>query len=372
MYHFGLAAAAMAALAYAAYARSDRLARLRPALVGGVALGLLALTRVVSPVYVAAVVAPIAVDALWGADRGRLRNAAAAGAAGLAVAAPWWIACGGRAWNYLVSAGYESGTFTYEASRLSIARARLGWTADESGWLLAVVVTALLVYAVVRAVRRVPEWRLIACLAGTCVLGMAMLATSSNSGTAFALPFVVLGACAGVAGLPGLRGHVRTVVTAVVVAAVAIPALALVRIVPEVKVASQPLWQSGIPAWEQAQIAQACDTCDEPDTDALNDDVREVIGSEPTLVVRIDALVNPPGLAYGGTARAHWPKAPGTIGDRELIDNRFVVAGVTLAPYVPPPDQALLERTLRDARFRPVMERRLSPVNTVVVWGRAG
>ncbi len=64
MYHFGLAAAACATLAAAAYARSERLAHLRPALLLGLAVGLLALTRVVAPVYVAALCVPLVVDVL--------------------------------------------------------------------------------------------------------------------------------------------------------------------------------------------------------------------------------------------------------------------------------------------------------------------
>src|SRR5215207_8423157 len=187
-----------AALAFAAYARSDRLARRAPALVLGLALGALALTRVMAPVYVLAVAAPIAVDVLFGLDRARLANAALALLAAAVVAAPWWAVSGETAWDYLVSAGYGESVFTHEASRLEIARERFDWTADESGWLLTGLLALLLAYSVRSVWRRVEGWRLLACLLGACAVGMAALATSSNAGTAFALPFVVLGACAAV------------------------------------------------------------------------------------------------------------------------------------------------------------------------------
>ena len=370
MYHFGLAAAATAVLAYAAYARSDRLARLRPALLVGLALGLLALTRVVSPVYVAAVAAPLAVDVLWGIDRTRLRNGVLTILVGVVVAAPWWAASGGIAWDYLVSAGYGESVFTVQASRAEVARERLDWTMDESGWVLSLLIAALLVHAAVRAWRRVEGWRVLACLLATCVAGMALLATSSNAGTAFALPFVVLAACAGIPGLYDLRrGALRTAVLVGCALVVAISALALVRVVPDVSLAGQPLWREGIPAWEQARTALACESCELPDSDALNRDVAGVIGDRPTLIVRADALLNPNGLRYLGRAQLAAPAVAGTVSETDLAVNRFVVAGTTPAPYLPPVDPARLEPMLRRAGFRPVMERRLGSVNTVEVWG---
>ena len=371
MYHFGLAAAAAAALAFAAYARSDRLARWRPAVVLGLGLGILALTRVVSPVYLAAVMAPIAVDVLWRIDRIRLRNAGLALSVGIVVGGPWWFYTGDLAWDYLVSAGYEESVFTVAASRPEIARERLDWTMDESGWLVSVVLAGLLVHSAVRVWRRLEAWRVTACLLGACAIGMGLLATSSNKGTAFALPFVVLGACAGLGGMRDLRPPVRKAAIAACAVAVAIPALALVRVVPGVTVADQPLWHEGIPAWEQGETALRCDGCDLPDTDALNRDVARVIGRDPTLMMRIDAVLNPNGLRYR-RARIFPPATPGVVTRRELAGRRFVIAGDTPAPYAAPPlDRARFEATLRDAGYRPVLQRRLAPANTVEVWGAA-
>jgi hypothetical protein len=368
MYHFGVAAAACTVLAFAAYARSDRLARRAPALLLGVALGLLALTRVMSPVYVFAVAVPIAVDVLAGFDRRRLVNAGLAVLVAAVIAAPWWAVNGETAWDYLTSAGYDETVFTRDASRLEIARDRLDWTADESGWLLAVVLIALLGYAAWSIGRRVEGGRLLPVMLGTCVLGMAVLVTSSNLGTAFALPFVALGACAAASTLRHLRGPPRVAALAACAAAVTIPALAVVEIVPEASLAGQPLWQHGIPAWEQARTALDCDDCDAPDTDDLNREVARVIGDDPALIVRVDAVLNPNGLRHLGASGLSAPANAGTLGASELAGTRFVIAGETPAPYLFPVDPDQATATLRDAGFRPLLRRRLSPSNAVVVW----
>jgi len=370
MYHFGVAAAACTVLAFAAYARSDRLAGRGPALMLGLALGALALTRVMAPVYVVAVAVPIAVDVLSGLDRARLANAGLAVLVAALVAAPWWVVSGGTAWDYLVSAGYGESIFTHQASRLEIARERLDWTADESGWLLSLLLVSLLAYAAWTLRSRLEGWRLLACMLAACVIGMALLATSSNAGTAFALPFVVLGACAAAATVRHVRKPARTAVVALCAAAVAIPALALVEVVPDASLAGQPLWREGIPAWEQARTALACADCDPPDSDALNRRVLGVIGDSPTLIVRDDALLNPNGLRHLGPAQISAPATPGSVSRRDLTLNRFVIAGLTPAPFLPPVDSVELARTLRRSGFQPQLRQRLAPFNSIVVWGR--
>jgi hypothetical protein len=201
---------------------------------------------------------------------------------------------------------------------------------------------------------------------------MAVLATSSNAGTAFALPFVVLGACAAVAVLRNLAPPLQRVALAGSAAIVAVPLLALVGIVPDASVAGQPLWHRGIPAWEQGRTALVCEACGLPDSDALNRDVLRVIGDRPTLMVRADALLNPNGLRYVGPAQISAPAVPGTVSESDLARARFVIAGATLAPYIPPVDGTQLTEALRAARFRPVLRRDLAAFNTIVVWSRSG
>lgn len=372
MVHFGVAAAACAALALAAYARSDRLARTRPALVFGLALGLLAVSRVMAPVYVVAVVVPVAVDVLAGVDRARLRGAALAAVAGAVVAAPWWLASGGIAWDYLTSAGYGESFATREASRPEIARERLDWTADESGWLLSVVLVLLLVQAAVCLRRRTEGWRVLACVLGACVVGMAFLATSSNAGTAFALPFVVLGACAALAGAARLRAPLWSGALAACVAAVVLPALAMLGVLPAASVAGQPLWNERIPSFAQARAALGCSSCEAPDTDDLHRDVARIVGGAPTLVARADAVLNPEGLRHFGAVRIAAPATAGTVTARDLAGVRSVISGATWAPYIAPPaDRVAFADLLLRSGFRQVFARRLSREgNSVVVWER--
>ena len=371
MYHFGVTAAACSALALAAYARSERLTRRWPAVLAGVALGLLALTRVVAPVYVFAVALPIAVDVLAGIRREQAVNAGLAVLAAVVVALPWWAVAGGRAWDYLVDAGYGETVFTREASRAEIARERLDWTMDETGWLLALVLVALVAYAAVCVWRRVEGWRLLACLLAAIALGMAALATSSNAGTAFALPLVVLAACAGVASLRHARPKVRSAAVVVWTLALVIGVLGVLRVVPEASVADQPLWREGIPGWEQARTALACERCDVPDSDRLNREVLRRIGREPTLILRADALLNPNGLRDVGNAMLSAATQPGTVTARDLAASRHVITGATPAPYLPPPNPLEARAALMLAGFERVLERRISSRNTVEVWSRA-
>jgi hypothetical protein len=371
MYHFGLAAAACAVAAYAAYARSQGLRRTGPAVLTGLALGALALTRVVAPVYVLAVAAPIAVDALTRRPGPDPRAAGAAVLAAVVVAAPWWLAAGGIAWDYLVSAGYEEGTFTTGGSRLEVARERVDHTADETGWLLFAVLVAGLAWAAVRAARtrHTDGGRLLGCLVATCLVGMAALATSSNVGTGFALPFVVLAACLAVVAVAALPRGAGAVAAVLCLAVLAVPLLAMLRVVGETAVAGQPLWREGRPGWAQARAALQCPPCPVPDSDALNREVARA-AQGPILIVRADALLNPNGLRHVAGSDVSAPAAPGMIVPGDLVGRAAVVTGTTPAPYLAPHDPAGIAATLRAEGLRPVLRRRLSPANTVEVWAR--
>jgi hypothetical protein len=374
MYHFAVAAAACTALAAAAYVRSDRLARRGPSLVVGLAVGLLSLTRVVAPVYVAALCVPLFVDVVVGkADRARrMRNAGWAALLGAVVAAPWWLATGRAAVDYLVSAGYGNTVFTHHGSRLSILADRLRWTATETGWLLAILLVALLLWTLVCVVRRVEGWRPLAWLLATSTLGVVLLGSSSNSGTAFALPFVVLSACAASAGALHMGNPGRKAVIGGSAAALVAPVLALVGLVPEVSVNDRPLWQERIPAIQQAWDALGCH-CRLPNTDALSRDVLDVIGRQPTLIGRDDAVLNAEGLRYHAVeqdslASLAAPPDGRTVTPRLLSSVRYVLGGTTFGSYHPGINPIGLFVGLRAAHFHPVYTKRLSRGNTIVVW----
>jgi hypothetical protein len=95
-----------------------------------------------------------------------------------------------------------------------------------------------------------------------------------------------------------------------------------------------------------------------------------VIRDRPTLIVRDDALLNPNGLRDLGQAQISAPATPGRVSESDLGAARFVIAGQTPAPYLPPVDTAQLHRALQAGGFRPVMQRRFGRYNAIVVWGR--
>ncbi|MEY2591839.1 MAG: hypothetical protein QOJ67_3823 [Acidimicrobiaceae bacterium] len=362
MLHFALAASACCVGALAAYLASDRLRLLRPTLLFGLVLGLLGISRVIAPVYVAALLAPVAVDLL--SDRQdvslRLKRLAFAGGAALIVAGPWWLLNGRSAIQYLRGLGYDSSSgFAEKQSPLELLQGRLTHTADETGWLLAAAILVLVVVATFQALR--VRNRPVLLSIAVAVLGILALATSSNSGTAFALPFVAVAAC--VAASVVTRGPRPMLIVAVVlVATLVLPSSSLGG-------RRHPLWLSGTPAEMQAQGALGCDCV--VDTDVLNREVLDhVVGR--TLVVRDDAVVN---LNVMGFLREDVvlltpPYGARSVSSALLASVETVVTGSTAAPYHSAIDFKNLDPELRSAGFTLLWERRLSPANDVVVWHR--
>jgi hypothetical protein len=375
MYHFAVAATGCAALAAAAYARSDGLLRRRPALLLGLALGVLALSRVVAPAYVLALCLPLAVDSFSRVgDRAvRARNGALVVLVAAAVSAPWWLIAGERATDYLTSRGYGETAGGAGNSWLDVLVHRLTWTATESGWLLAIVVALLLAWAVVCVFRRAPGWRLVVWLLASSVLGFVILGTSRNPGTAFALPFVVLLCCVAVWGIHQLRSPLRPVVVATCAASLLLPALALLDLVDRAKVDGRDLWQVGTPGLTQARAALGCSDCAPPDSDALSDRVLDVIGTRRVLLVRDDAVLNAFSLRAAAARRgsvttlltAAGPRSP-TRAELSRVDQ--VLGGGTLGPYHGGLNALAVAVRVQRAGFTPVFSRRLSGLNNVVVW----
>jgi hypothetical protein len=377
MYHYALATTACTAFAAAAYARSDRLARLRPALLLGLAVGLLAVTRVMAPVYVVALAVPIVVDVLAGgpARLRRLGRGGAAAAVAVLVAAPWWSATRDTAFDYLRDNGYQDSPFTRDASLLERVGDRLDWTAEETGWLLALLLVVLAGGALVWVLRRRGPWRLMAWLLGVSVVGMAFLSTSTNLGTAFALPFVVLLACAGAAAVARLRPRMRTVAVAASFIVLGVSLLGLFGVVPDAEVDDRALWNEALPGVQQARQVMTCDDCSPPDSEWLAGEVLDTIGDRPALITREDALLNASGLRWvasdrESTANLSAPAGFGTVPDAQLAGVDHVVTGLTLGRYQVGVDQSRLDARMRAAGFRPVYERRLASLNSVVIWGR--
>lgn len=153
-------ASALLAVAMAALVRSNGLRARGLALVFGAAVGLTALTKTMTAVFM---IAPVA-DVLWRRRRagelgGALKNLALAALVALAVAGPWWVPHLPAALGYLYHYGLGSGAMPYATG----GRTVLGWrNVTYYGWVLvnnaisfpsAAILAALLAHRVVRRFR---------------------------------------------------------------------------------------------------------------------------------------------------------------------------------------------------------------------------
>ncbi|MFN2537571.1 MAG: glycosyltransferase 87 family protein [Mycobacteriales bacterium] len=377
MLSFAVAASLCTVATLAVYLSTQRLRLRWQSALLGLLFGLLSLSRVVALVYAAAIGLPMAVDLLL--DRGdwrrRVQNLGITIAVAFAVAAPWWLTAGPKAMDYLLDAGYSSGSvFTSDTSPLRTELNRLTHTADETGWLLAWLLVAVwiagLASSVVSFRRERTEAARATILVATAVpIGMVLLGTSSNAGTAFALPFEVLAVVIAVAGLRSLIGRA---VLALAGVAVAVAATAVFTSDAPSAWHGHELWLAGIPARAQQQAALGC-RCALPDVAELNRDVYDLIGTAPTLILRDDAMVNPESLrwlAQLDRKDLQLAAPPGaTVDAGQLAATEYVLAGSTPAPYLGV-NLAAAEQALPGAGFHKVFTRRLSAASTVEVWSR--
>ena len=393
MLNFSIAATLCTVGAVALYAASGRLRSAALSAGLGVALGLLVLSRVVALVYVAAILVAVAIDLLLDdADRTqRSANATRTAVIAVALAAPWWLTAGPQAMRYLLDAGYSSGSvFTVDASPIDTLVGRLTRTADETGWLLSGFLVLYFLLGVAGALRALlraratksgdEAARMAILSAAIVLLGLLFLGTSSNAGTAFALPFVVLMAVVGTAGSAMLvRGGtlpVRLAFWTVTSACLVLSVVAVFLPNRPSEVDGRQLWLSGTPARAQYEQALGC-PCRLPDATELNERIYQRIGHRRMLVLRDDAIVNPESLRFlgqtrGGPVDLIAPAGGDTALDPALLETvDFALAGQTAAPYHAV-DLAGAEATLEANGFRRVITDRLSPANVVVLWAAPG
>ena len=386
MFNFGVVASVCLIFCCLAYARSKRLRRRRVCLLLGLALGFLSLSRVVAVVYLAALIVPFVADAAIDRfnRRARIVNGLLALMVAAIVAAPWWLTAGPQAVHYLVDAGYSSNSvFVGHAGLFQRQLDRLSHTADETGWLLALAVLVLFVSGAALAVWRLRRShsdeaaRHVVVMAVVVVLGMLFLGTSTNSGTAFALPFFVLGSAVGVAGWGSGLQH-RAVAVRLAAATVVVLLIGFTTV--QVVIRQSPptwgrhqVWLSGTPARAQFEQALGCtSSCSLPNASDVNARIVTLIGSAPTLILRGDAVVNPESLRYRGlvtgvavdlTAQA----APGTLVPASLSGVDFAIAGSTPAPYLAS-DLGSADSVLRVRGWCDALKFRLSTSNLVEIW----
>ncbi len=190
------------------------------------------------------------------------------------------------------------------------------------------------------------------------------LGTSSNAGTAFALPAVVLLAVVAAAGAASLPwAHLRR-------GLLVLPVVALVALLlpsAPATAGGHPLWISGTPAREQVDQALGC-RCRADRADDLNAAITAAVGTQRLLILRGDAVVNPESLRFfaGEQGRALDIVGPAADPLADLTGIDWVLAGGTAAPYfgvdLPAADARL--STLGTA----VLDVRLSAANTVVLY----
>jgi len=219
IFHFSVPAAAFLVSALWALVKSEGLTRWRWALVCGLLLGLMVLSRSMTIGYLPGFAAAAALPILFGDERKRrLLNLALLAGSGVALAALWYLPNAESVGSYLLNFGYgaESEAYGSDHSPLSIAywTREVGAVFDELyfplGAALALCAVAALVAALVRRRHGQPTreqlkaWLLgDTALAAVIVLeGYVALTSSKNQGTAFALPWLpvlVVLVCAAVA-----------------------------------------------------------------------------------------------------------------------------------------------------------------------------
>lgn len=207
MFHFSVPAAALLTAALWALLRSEGLRRTGWVAAGGVLLGLTLISRTMTVAYMPAVavglVVPLVADP---GERGlRARNLLGAGVVAALVAALWWVPNLSTVTGYLTGAGYGE-----SATRFGTGHGvgSLAWWTKEATLVtdyLGLPLAAALVLCLAAGaaggaiglrggVRSLPwrralggEWVLPACLVAG---GYLALTSTSNRGTAFALPWI--------------------------------------------------------------------------------------------------------------------------------------------------------------------------------------
>lgn len=408
MLHFGVLAALGTVAALAAYLASDRLASRRLALVFGAALGLLLLSRVTAVVYVAAIAVPVGIHLLAGRPPQlgrRMANLGLAAAVCLVIAGPWWLVNGGSTLAYLVGYGLDDhSAWTSEATPVEKVVLRVARTIEETGLIAFALLSAMSLALLAQRWRRRrggaedgERWASAAVVVAAGLLGLAFLSTSSNLGTAFALPCVALLGVASAAWLAEPRprsagadagadadagssasnpARRRPLALAGGLALALASLVVLLPIGAPPRLGSLPLVVTGPPSAEQSYRALGCRCA--ADQERISREVAEASAGVPVAVMRADAVLNGSSLDAAADEagidlrQLSWSPVD-LVGDRELLGAfDVVVSGETLASYRPAIDAAAIAGILREEGFELVYEHRFSPSNSVEVWRRAG
>jgi hypothetical protein len=372
MLNFAVATSAATVWALAAYVQSDGFRRSRWSLATGAAVGVLCLSRSLAPVYVAPLVAVIAIDLFRRIRRSapaRLLHAAVAALISIAIAAPWWVTSGPTALRYLRAAGYESSTGynTGAPTPLAALNNRTRWTLQDMGYLDRVAVTLLvLAAAYVLARRWIRPGRDAQLVLGWSVLTFGILASSTNAGTGFGLPVLIVATViCGVA--------VSRVKALRLPAAVLAGALSLAGVIGEtaggpIPVLSEPIYRDMV-----AQTGAPRHT----NLDETNREVAALVSHASVELVRQDDVLNANGLGWigrnDGIVLVPPVGEPTTSGFLSALNRAdYVVTGRSNRLYDRFADELMIEQVLSRMGFREVADLSLGPTNSIRVWVRPG
>ena len=369
MFHFALLTTVLTAGCLSSYLASDRFRSTKVSMVFGLLLALLSLSRTVSLVYLAALAVPIMADQFFLREniKKRLLNIFLTFIVAITVAGPWWLVCGRDTINYLTDAGYaQSSGFIKKSSALDIIYNRMYITLGDIGLILGIFM--LLVFAGLKRKMLQGKYRELAITTGVVLTGMLCLASSSNAGTAFALPLISLFALISMNVLRQMQ-----VVKRIGVGLLIFTFIFLMFGVGSPMLNGIPLWVSSLPSEEAHRAALGGSYKASPEMLSL--DVLALINNTQTLVLRDDDILNINTLQYfaqkpGATNLVTPSYARNYLDPQDLVGSQFVVSGrspVTLH------DTINLESTdavLRRAGFHIIFARTLSPVNRLDLWYR--
>jgi hypothetical protein len=366
MLNFALAVTAALIWSFTAYLRSERLTDMRWSLAFGISVAALLLARSVSPIYVVPLATVILFDLVRAGRKNKVhlgRPAVVALGIVLVVAGPWWLVSGPAVAHYLINSGYQpsSGQASHglELTPESIIQ-RAKWELSYLGWAQSLLLGAAAVAATAALLLR--RWSMN--LERAWILGVwaaltfLILATSSNSGTAFGLPVLVtiVILCA------VILGQLPTRLISPFVAVVGV--CLIIGVVAQGSSSNNPWWPG--PPY-RAQVLDAGGT-KRTNTDLLASNVAAQVRTGRTLLDRDDPILSWSGLAWNDVHLVRPQSTRAAI--RELSKARNLITGTSVLTFDPFIDQRAIEIAAYDEGFRPQRSWVVSAGDSVVIWHR--
>jgi len=372
MFNFALASAAALIWCLTCYLKSDGLHDWAWSLGLGASYAALVLSRSIAPVYAVPLALVIAGDLGMKWIRQRRRPGwPAFGALMVAslLAGPWWIRSGPQLFRYLLNAGYQpSSGYTNQGVSLSphSIYVRLTHELVNLGWPQAIALGVALICSLILYGTRQNRsgtrgvWILWAWSAMT----LLVLASSSNLGTAFGLPVIVVLIVGCGVYLGFYLGTYRKLVTVVVLG------LLVVTGASQFSTSTNGWWPSP-PYRTQALEAGATS---ETNIESLMTNVGVLIGEQKTVVGIQDPILNSNGIYWlGPNTWLFTPNGANATASaiRALSGSKWMVTGVANYRFDSIDDKAL-ETAAVNQGFHPVRIWRVSDRANVLLWHKGG